>query len=335
MPEISVIIPAYNAEKTIGETIESVLNQTFRDFELIVIDDGSTDKTTEIVRQFNDPRLSVHAFSNKGSPSASRNRGTRLAKSDLVSFIDADDLWTPDKLELQYRALLENPECCLAYSWTVFIDEKSRYLLAKEPSYHSGNVYQHLLYGNFLESGSNMLVKKKLLDAIGGFDDTFVSAEDYDCSLRLAKQYPFCVVKEYQILYRFRHDSISSSAFLTEKYVTRIIEREFQKIPCSGLNTKNRILSDFYSFLVFISLVKSKNPERIKHAKIFLKKAYTLSRPKLTDLKTIRIFILCAISFTLPDLISSRLCLGLMYSFGIFTRLRSKKFKSGSISQMI
>jgi glycosyltransferase involved in cell wall biosynthesis len=131
MPLISVIIPAYNAQKTIRETIESVLNQTFKDFEIIVIDDGSQDSTVEIVSAFSDPRLRLFSYPNAGV-SATRNRGLAQANSEFISFLDADDLWTPDKLEAQLRALEANPQAAVAYSWTDYIDESSQFL-------HPGN----------------------------------------------------------------------------------------------------------------------------------------------------------------------------------------------------
>ncbi|WP_329607065.1 glycosyltransferase family A protein [Planktothrix agardhii] len=103
MPLISVIIPAYNAEKTIQETIYSVLKQTWQDFELIVINDGSQDATLEVLSSIQDPRLRILSYSNAGLAS-SRNRGITEATGEYISFMDADDLWTPDKLEAQFQA---------------------------------------------------------------------------------------------------------------------------------------------------------------------------------------------------------------------------------------
>src|SRR4028119_546862 len=117
MPIISVIIPAYNAERTIKETIQSVLNQSFQDLELLIINDGSQDSTLDVVESIQDPRIRVFCYLNAGS-SASRNRGIGLAKGEYISFIDADDLWTVDKLESQFKALQENPKAAVAYSWT-------------------------------------------------------------------------------------------------------------------------------------------------------------------------------------------------------------------------
>jgi glycosyltransferase involved in cell wall biosynthesis len=122
---ISVVIPVYNGERTIFEAVNSVLAQTFRDFELIVIDDGSQDTTTEILAAIHDSRLRVFSYTNAGV-AASRNRGIELASGEFISFLDADDLWTPDKLELQLNALRNHPEAAVSYSWTDFIDETGK-----------------------------------------------------------------------------------------------------------------------------------------------------------------------------------------------------------------
>ena len=117
MSTISVVIPAYNAAKTISETIDSVRRQTFTDFELIVINDGSSDHTAELVNAVADDRLQLFSYENGGLPVA-RNRGIDRASGEFIAFLDADDLWTPDKLELQLEALQKHPEAGVAYSWT-------------------------------------------------------------------------------------------------------------------------------------------------------------------------------------------------------------------------
>ena len=117
MPTVSVVIPAYNPERTILETVESVLHQTFSDFELIVINDGSTDRTLDLLQTVQDSRLKIFSYSNGGLALA-RNRGISHAQGAYISFIDADDLWTIDKLELQLEALKQHPDMGVAYSWT-------------------------------------------------------------------------------------------------------------------------------------------------------------------------------------------------------------------------
>ena len=127
MAIISVIIPAYNAEKTIRQTIDSVLNQTFQNFEIIVINDGSTDLTLDIVSGINDPRIKILSYPNSGA-AVSRNRGFDVTKGEYIALLDADDLWTSDKLESQYNALKSHPQATVAYSWTDYIDQSGQFL---------------------------------------------------------------------------------------------------------------------------------------------------------------------------------------------------------------
>lgn len=115
MPSVSVILPAYNAAASIGDSIAAALGQGLRDFELIVVDDGSTDATPEILRGLSDPRLKVLTQPNRGSYPA-RNAGIRAASGEFIAFLDADDLWTSDKLESQLTALRGQPQAGVAYS---------------------------------------------------------------------------------------------------------------------------------------------------------------------------------------------------------------------------
>ncbi|MBW4664647.1 MAG: glycosyltransferase family 2 protein [Chroococcus sp. CMT-3BRIN-NPC107] len=148
-PLISVVIPTFNSEKTIRETIDSVLNQTWKNLELIVVNDGSQDSTLDVINSIKDPRLKVFTYPN-GGVAASRNRGFAQAQGEFVSFLDADDLWTKDKLEAQLKALQNNPQAGVAYSWTNYIDKNSKFLRAGNHRNLSGNVYAELLKSNFL-----------------------------------------------------------------------------------------------------------------------------------------------------------------------------------------
>src|SRR6478672_10157769 len=179
MPLISVIIPVFNGEKTIYETVQSVLNQTFKNIEVIIINDGSQDKTLKIVESIQDNRLKIFSYANAGL-AASRNRGINLASGEYISFIDADDLWVPDKLEAQLKALQTNPEAVIAYSWTDYIDEDGKFLYPGSHVTLSGNVYKDLLLNNFLESGSNVLVRQQAFKEFGYFDESLTAAEDWE-----------------------------------------------------------------------------------------------------------------------------------------------------------
>jgi glycosyltransferase involved in cell wall biosynthesis len=261
MPLISVIIPAYNGEQTIRETIESVLKQTFTDFELIVINDGSTDATLAKIERIKDSRLKVFSYPNAGQ-AVSRNRGISHALGEYISFIDADDLWTPDKLESQLKALQANPQAAVAYSWTKCIDESGQYSRRGSHISVTGNVYGKLLLIDFIENGSNPLIRAQALAEVGGFDETMVPSEDRDLWLRLAAHYHFVVVPSPQILYRQSINSESANVLRMEAASVRVIEQAFNQAPESLQHLKQPSLANIYKGLTFKALEGVPNRQR-------------------------------------------------------------------------
>ena len=224
---VSVIVPAYDAESTLPDTVDFIQRQTFQNFELIVIDDGSTDGTLEWLRSVPDPRLRVFSYPN-GGPAVARNRGIERSRGEFISFIDLDDLWTPDKLALQLQALRQQPEAALAYSWTAFVDKHGDFLFAKDASCCEGVVYAELLRHCFVASGSNILVRKSCALAVGGFDTALPAAQDWDFYLRIAARWRFAVVPRYQILYRIWERAFSADAQRSEEAMLRICDRAFE-----------------------------------------------------------------------------------------------------------
>lgn len=253
MPLISVIIPVYNGKKTIRETIESVLNQTFYDWELIVINDGSQDSTFEIVSSIQDPRVKIFSYPNAGL-AASRNRGIAQACGEYISFLDADDLWTPDKLEAQLTALQENPQASVAYSWSDYIDESSQFLRRGSHITVNGDVYAKLLLTDFFENGSNPLIRRQALTAVGGFDGSIDTAADWDMWLRLAARYHFVAVPSPQILYRVSASSMTAHVWRQEAACLQVIERAFAVAPEALQHLKQRSLANLYKYLTFKAL---------------------------------------------------------------------------------
>lgn len=261
MPLISVVIPVYNNETTIQQTIESVLGQSFSALELLVINDGSQDSTLEVISGISDARLKVFSYPNAGL-AATRNRGISHAGGEYISFIDADDLWTPDKLEAQFKALQANPQAAVAYSWTDWIDESGQFL---RPGGHinvSGNVYVKLLVRDFVESGSNPLIRAEALAEVGGFDESLPAVEDWDMWLRLATRYEFVCVPSPQILYRVSSNSMSSNVWKMEAGSLRVIERAFAQAPESLQHLKREILGSRYQYLTLKAIEGP--PERSK-----------------------------------------------------------------------
>ncbi len=261
MPKISVVIPVYNGEKTIQKTIESVLNQTFKDWELIIIDDGSQDSTVRIIREIEDSRIRLFSYDNAGLAS-SRNRGIAHAQGEFISFLDADDLWTSDKLEMQFQALEKHPEAAVAYSWTDYIDQSSQFLHSGRHITINGNIYQHLLVNNFLENGSNPLIRKQALNQAGKFDTSLKAGEDWDMWLRLAARYQFVAVPLPQILYRVSTDSMSSQIKNQERECLKVIEKAFKSAPESLQPLKRKTLAELYKYLMWKIFQQQPSPKQ-------------------------------------------------------------------------
>lgn len=282
MPTISVITPAYNAEHTILETIESVQQQTFQDFEFIIINDGSTDKTLEVIETVNDGRLKVFSYSNGGVCTA-RNRGISHATGEYIAFLDADDLWTPDKLELQLKALQQNPEAGAAYSWTYFMYKDKDSARPGKPVHYTGNIYPYLLTENFLCHGSNPLVRRSIVETVGEFDSNFPHCADWDYYLRLALHTSFVLVPKHQIYYRQSTTSMTSKVSSIEKQILSMLEKTFKNAPPEYQHLKNRSMAWSYEYCVQQYLEYGKTSSDIQQASQKLWKAFCLYPPIILD----------------------------------------------------
>ena len=229
-PLISVVLPVFNGAATITETVSSVLSQQHVSLELLVIDDGSTDATVQVLSDIDDARLKVHSFSNQGL-AASRNRGIARAEGQYVSFIDADDLWTADKLHRQLEALKADPEAGMAYSLTDCIDESGRVTGPGGHIVRNGDVYSELLIRNFIESGSNVMIPVPVFARTGTFDESLQAAEDWDLCLRIALAYKVVCVPAAQILYRIHSGAMSSNIDRQVRESFRVFDAALENLP--------------------------------------------------------------------------------------------------------
>ena len=282
MPTISVIVPAYNSATTIVETISSVLQQTFPDFELIVINDGSTDQTLELLSTVKDPRLKIFSYSN-GGMSTALNRGITHAEGEFIAFLDHDDLWTADKLELQLAALQEHPEAGVAYSWNYFMDEKGESFYAITPIFFEGNVYAQLLVHNFIINGSNCIVRKQVVESVGEFDPAVGGSADWDYWLRLAAHSSFVVVRQYQVFYRVSSGSMSANIEHMEQSTLAVIEKAFQSAPLEMQSLKKQSLASAYTYLAYKYSIVVADSDGAKKAAEKLWMAIRLYPPILRD----------------------------------------------------
>ena len=178
-PQVSILTPAHNAATTLPETLASVQRQTFTDFEVIVVDDGSGDNTAAIAEQFGarDPRFRLIRQKNAGV-AAARNTGLRASRAPFIAPLDADDVWHPDKLIRQMRRFSEStPKAVLVYSWSVDIDDASKIIDRRlDLDRFEGDVYAALVLANFVGNSSVPLIRRDALMSIGGWDAT-LSAE--------------------------------------------------------------------------------------------------------------------------------------------------------------
>ena len=203
-PRVSVIIPTYNREHMVIEAIQSVLNQTFQDFELIVVDDGSTDDTSVKMLPYT-ACLTYHIQKNRGV-AAARNAGIRLSKGEFICFLDSDDLWEPTKLETQVHFADAHPEYALISTEIHGFDAgKKSFGRSKSTMYEirNGFVAEHLLFGNWIQT-STVMLRRRCLDEVGWFDeDVGQFGEDWLLWMRVACTFPIYFLPQSLVSYRF------------------------------------------------------------------------------------------------------------------------------------
>jgi glycosyltransferase involved in cell wall biosynthesis len=218
VPKVSVIIPTYNRAHLISETIKSVLDQTFQDFEIVVIDDGSTDNTREVVDSFQDPRIRYIYQDNQGAVVA-RNNAILASKGEYISYLDSDDALMENALEKHVEVLDRHPEVAFSYGQVYNVDENGRIINLYKPPYKHSYVREgkeeirDLIFGNYISAET---IRRSCLDEAGGFDTAFIVAEDRELWVRLAKRWSVAYIAEPLIKYR-RHTSSIMSTIGIEK----------------------------------------------------------------------------------------------------------------------
>lgn len=199
LPLVSVVIPTYNRIHTLPASVDSVLKQSYKNLELIIMDDGSTDGTEEYVKGITDARVRYRKADKNMGPSAARNRGAELAQGEYLAFQDSDDEWMPDKLEKQMKIMLGNKNVSLVYSEFGFYMEGKPVIVIPSPtiSYEmkQGDLFSYLLLYPLI-STQTILVKTKEFIEAGGFDETLKSYEDFEFSLRFAQNHQIGFVGE-------------------------------------------------------------------------------------------------------------------------------------------
>ena len=221
-PLVSVIIPTYNRAWALKEAIDSVLAQDFKDFELIVVDDGSTDNTGEMLDSY-DQDLIVIRQTNRGV-SAARNRGIAEAAGRLIAFLDSDDLWLPGKLSRQVDFFNSNPDAVINQTEEIWIRNGVRVNPKNRHHKFSGMIFEQSL-ALCLVSPSAVMMRRSLLDAVGLFDEDLPACEDYDLWLRISWRYPVHLIETPLIIKRGGHADQLSKAPGLDKFRIKALKK--------------------------------------------------------------------------------------------------------------
>lgn len=228
MPKASVIIPTYNRADYICDTVRSVLEQTYRDFEVIVVDDGSTDDTLKRLEVFSNKIKIVEQPNSERA--VARNHGIKISSGEYVALLDSDDLWFPDKLEKQVKILDENHTVIMCYGQSLRIDDKSNYIKSAKRQLQgfSGSVFEKFLIRNFVVSATP-LARRKSIESIEGFQTKFIPYEDWEFWARLSLQGDFHYINEPLASYRIHpQQSVKlASAKKIEDATTAVLESLF------------------------------------------------------------------------------------------------------------
>jgi glycosyltransferase involved in cell wall biosynthesis len=244
MKLVSVIVPVYNVEKYIAETIRSILAQTYTNFELLVIDDESPDRSVEICQQFQDPRLKIIRQKNRGLAGA-RNAGIRHAQGDYLAFLDGDDLWLPEKLEKHVQHLESSPTVGISFSRSEFIDGDGNSLRVYQMPKLKNITAQHLLCRNPIGNGSAPVIRREVFEEIcfqdniyGAvedfyFDESFRQSEDIECWFRIVMQTFWQIegIPDALTLYRVNSEGLSANILKQLDSWEKVIDKHRTKFP--------------------------------------------------------------------------------------------------------
>ena len=235
-PKISVVIATYNRANFLQETIDSVLRQRFRDYELIVVDDGSTDQTQTLLASYGS-RIRYHYHENRG-PSAARNLGVRHARAPWIAFQDSDDLMEPDHLETLYAYANEHPQCGMVFANGAYLDGAERkpgtiIPVAKSRRLANQGVRLVDLFEKSIVRLQASLISKKAYDAVGGHDESLRICMDLDLSFRLLMNYPVAYLDRVVFLYRFHEGNIGKNEELRLTENIRVIQKLLDQFPAA------------------------------------------------------------------------------------------------------
>ncbi len=220
MPQLSIIIPCYNGEQHIGEAIQSVLDQTFQDFEIVVTNDGSTDGSVTRIEEFEDPRIELDNFNRNRGVAAATNNCIQHARGKYIAILDADNVFLPTKLETQVRFLEKHPERGAVFSWVKLIDDSGTELrdtghpyftLFDEPNRTRQEWLNHFFHRNNCLCHPSAMIRRECYEAVGYYDTRLSQLLDFDLWIRLCRQYEIFILPEKLLKFRIHDDDSNLS----------------------------------------------------------------------------------------------------------------------------
>lgn len=270
-PLVSIIIPGYNRAEYIAETIESVLAQTYRNIEIIVVDDGSTDNTREIVAEYL-PKVQ-YIWQENSERGASRNHGLRLAKGEFISFLDSDDLWLPNKIEEDLEFLENSSAVGVIYTDICLVDAKGNYLKLIKRKGFRGKVTEKLLEDNFVSIGAH-LSRTQLIREIGGFleERQLSGSEDWEMWVRLSTVTDFAYLPKATTKIRTHEANTMSNAGGMNNSMDYALEifRNSKYLTAK----QKKILSKTKAYVSLINAINYCSVKESRKAATFLKRAF-------------------------------------------------------------
>ncbi len=242
MPSVSIVIPTYNGSRYILQTIESVLQQTYRDYEIIVVDDGSNEDIKSLLKPFAD-KISYIRIENSG-PAAARNKGIQVSKGEFLALLDHDDIWKPGNLQEKVDFLQRNPGSAMVYSYPELMDSEGNALHQEYPSvFPNGSVFEDLLLRNWITTFSCTLIRRSIFNRVGLLDERreIMSCDDYDMWLRIADVSSIVFSPDRQVRYRVHDTSLIKNYDISLKSTLAVFAKALNECnSASKLSDKKR-----------------------------------------------------------------------------------------------
>ncbi|MCF7907812.1 MAG: glycosyltransferase [Candidatus Omnitrophica bacterium] len=245
--KIDIIIPAYNKADLTVKAIDSVLQQTYNNIEIIVVDDGSTDETKKLISSVKDKSKVKYIYKDNGGACSARNLGIKVSQAQYIGFLDCDDMYLPQKVELSLAYLEDNPDIGFVHTAAYFIDENDTILRQFSPKISTkvGKIKDNLVLRNFI-CPSTTIIRKSCIDEVGYFDESIFTPADWDMWLRLTEKFKASYIDIPLTMYRVSDSYILSNLIQSEKEEQIVLDKLFVRNLQINDFTKSKAISNMY-----------------------------------------------------------------------------------------